>query len=56
MEDLNKFTFRPEQQSLELPSYSSEEDINKEESTTEKNLEKNKIYLSQQTKLLIDIK
>ena len=41
MEDLNKFTFQPEEQSQELPSYSSEEDINEEESTTEKILEKN---------------
>ena len=41
MEDLNKFTFRPEERSQEVPSYRNEEDINEEESTTEKNLEKN---------------
>ena len=40
MEDLSKFVCRPEEQSQELPSHSSEEDINEEESTAEKNLEK----------------
>ena len=40
IEDLSKFACRPEEQSQELPSHSSEEDINEEESTAEKNLEK----------------
>ena len=41
MEYLNKFVFWPEEQSQELPSYNSDEDINEEESTAEENLEKN---------------
>ena len=40
MDDLSKFVCQPEEQSQELPSHSSEEDINEEESTAEKNLEK----------------
>ena len=57
MEDLNKLTFRPEEQSQELPSYSSEEDTNEEENITEKNLQKkNKISLRQLIKFFIDIK
>ena len=53
MENLNKFTFRPEEQSQEVPSYSSEKDINEEESTTEKNLEK-KQNLSQPADKIIN--
>ena len=46
MDDLSKFVCQPEEQSQELPSHSSEEDINEEESTAEKNLEKNPKFIS----------